>query len=749
MHLLVLVAILATIICLPSLTTPSSVPVVDIASRLLLLDVDNTLYEELYAGIESQIVSSTQHYCKNVLGIEKEMADHLYNKYGSTVEGLRQTIWKDESQTNLQKNLKEFFRAVYDNVNPSILLLGDGSSKRSSTGYSHVSDTEIKLGLQLLKSSPFPLALASNSPSWHVHNVLEALGLAKLLRTSGIFTPDRLNSFPSKHQPEEFFSAVPGDDNSKPYFNKHASISFLDDSLYNLRRVQQAFPGLVHNVHHINRKTEKDNTNGKDLNKNHIGESRLVQALLQEFGLIDPDFYFSQTQYLESKNKVDRQSLHAGTWNKVVRELTTRLIKYEHRHNNRTGHGDYPIVGDTSLSLCIVDLGAGLFSILDLILNGDDKLGLNALVSGNDSTSGTSLSSQRVVPSKTIHYIAYESNQELYRSCHARLLSWGFNVVDANVSNDSEESDIVDYQKDQDGIRIQVKLILRNFAADDNDNVPKLLENTVPDLIVGCCFADLMDPEKLVPDLIRTFGMLKTTTDYSFKNTLIYFPITFTGSTQLLPPQPFEFQPGGEKNGRTIPSDTTAFKSYSKALETVLGHNLDPYRLQDVMEDYGYNLINFGSSDWNIDPQSDSYLYETMLYFFGSTGGPQLLKEGWDATGWIQRARRNKPTIHVTNRDFLFQKSQMSSFGGPEKDNCPVHSREIVFTEPYKVTTIKKDLPSQLGPQQVMSKSCFLYSVLIYLVCNGGQGANDLSIQKMYSSHIALINKLWNGVENF
>ena len=234
------------------------------SSRLVLLDVDNTLYRERYAGIESQIVRGTHSYCKNVLGMEKETADQLYNEFGSTVEGLQQTIWKDLSNDELQEKLDGFYRAVYDNVDPSSILLPDMDTLASSTGYSHASKEERKLTRQLLKFSPLPLALASNSPYWHVYKVLQGLGLAKLSGRCKTFTPDRLPSYPTKHQPEEFFSATSDDENDDTSLSKDKLISFLDDSRYNLQRVKEAFPLLVDRVHHINRRPENDDSDGSN-----------------------------------------------------------------------------------------------------------------------------------------------------------------------------------------------------------------------------------------------------------------------------------------------------------------------------------------------------------------------------------------------------------------------------------------------------------------------------------------------------
>lgn len=655
------------------------------ASRLVLLDVDNTLYRDRDAGIESQIVHATHSYCQHVLGIDKERADQLYKEFGSTVEGLQRTAWKDLSNNELQKRLDDFYRTVYDNVDTSSLLLPAIDACGSSTGYSHASKEESKLTRQLLKFSPLPIAFASNSPSWHVYKILRALGLEKLSKNCKGYTPDRLLMYPTKNQPNSFFNNT-GENENKSDLSKYRSISFLDDSLYNLNRVKETIP-LVDRVHHINRGHTYDCTEGSS---SDYGEDNLIQALLQDFRLIEPTFRLSQTRYLESKNQVDRRSIHTETWNKVVRELRETLI--DERCEILTGaECDYS-------DLWIVDLGAGLLSMLDLLLHGDHELGLSALIPTSDL-------SPMNATTKKVHYTAYESNKELYKSTHDRLLSWGFNVVEKDTSNQDMTTDIIDYQKKHNGVRLRVKVVLESFARVNKVELIGIPERMSPNLIIGCCFADLMDPEQLVPDLLRSFSLLNTTSDSLRRNSLIYFPITFTGTTQFLPPQPFEFQ----SNGKTIPSDTVGFQSYSRALETVLGHNLNINLLQDVMEDYGAKLIDFGVSDWKIDPERDSYLYETMLYFFGSTGGPQLLKEGWDAPGWIQRAHNKRNEIQVSNRDLLFRIEPYDKINDDKNSNEQLnkknHMSTILFTAPSQVTSVQRPLPSQLGPRQVLVRA--------------------------------------------
>jgi hypothetical protein len=345
--------------------------------------------------------------------------------------------------------------------------------------------------------------------------------------------------------------------------------------------------------------------------------------------------------------------------------------------------------------------------MLDLLLHGDTTRGLDSLISiikpnGKDS-------------SNHVEYTAYESNRQLYKACHQRLLSWGFELT----TGDAQKSSYFHKEK-----YFRVHLILKSFADDDNDDDDNIdvdncqNDNTTtisrhpPDLIIGCCFADLFDPKRLIPDLIKSFDLLRNVS-WTSKGSLVYFPITFAGVTQFLPPQPFGFTDNNDgtydSNRKVIPSDTIAFRLYSRALENILGHNVDPYLLQDAMEDYGAELLSRGPSDWRIDPQVNSYLYNTMMYFFGSTGGPQILEDGWDARGWIKRARENRPSIQVINTDLLFRMPPiMGAFDGRNEARRSVSNesaKEILFTEPYKVTAVIKDIPTELGPRQILSMS--------------------------------------------
>jgi hypothetical protein len=658
----------------------------------LLLDVDNTLYREQDSGIEAQIVQGTHAYCKNVLGVDKDEADRLYLEYGSTIEGLRQTLWKDLSKDKLHEKMKDFYHAVYDPVDPSSLVLSSSKdvSPFHSTGYTHATG-ENRLKRQLLKHSPKDrdIILASNSPSWHVQKVIRSLGLAKL-KISRSFTPDRLMDFPTKHNPNDFFADIDDDPNS-PGLTRYRSLSILDDSKLNLERIQNAFPNHIEGIHHIH--SNFDNGDGEG------NENSLSQALLQEFGLLDPSFQFFQVRYLESKNKVDRQSIHVDTWNSVVSELQQLISSAA---QGPVSNDDDSAKDPSSHALWIVDVGAGLLSVLDLLLHGEETRGLKAL--SLDSTTGTT--------KRKILYTAYESNQVLYESCHSRLISWGFEVLE---KNSSAETIIYHHEK----LGFQVQLVFQNFVESNHEISCRTRNGMAPNLIVGCCFADLMDPQQLVPDLMRSFGLLNGNSAPTSKGTLVYFPVTFTGTTQFLPPRPFEAESCGSKKG-PIPSDTIAFRSYANALEKVLGHNLNPDLLKDTMEDYGAQLLAACASNWKIDPRRDAYLHETMLYFFGRTAGPELLKERWDASGWIRRARDTRPTIEVSNTDLLFRvPSGIHKASMTDEEHNARHgiSKEILFTKPYEVTAVQKDLPTKLGARQVLSKYPLLSICQKFIKC--------------------------------
>jgi hypothetical protein len=180
-------------------------------------------------------------------------------------------------------------------------------------------------------------------------------------------------------------------------------------------------------------------------------------------------------------------------------------------------------------------------------------------------------------------------------------------------------------------------------------------------------------------------------------------------------------------SSRVIPSDTTAFALYARALEEQHGHNLDPKRLEDALKDHGAELLSRGRSDWIIEPGNtpageDDYLWQTMIYFFGTTVCPQLQVEGFDAKAWIHRARLSRATIRASNVDLLFRAPYIGHWkpyasSSTEGAGAIQRSRadsprydEIQFTAPYTVTTIHKPKEVLKGNQVRVRSVCSLIS---------------------------------------
>lgn len=142
-------------------------------------------------------------------------------------------------------------------------------------------------------------------------------------------------------------------------------------------------------------------------------------------------------------------------------------------------------------------------------------------------------------------------------------------------------------------LHVQVYLRFRDFT---NDTFLRPLH-----LFIGCCFADLFDPRVLSREIAR------------FANTqnslLVYLPLTHAGTTSFIPASPFE-------HDYNIPSDTVAFRLYSESIAKRHGQCVDATMIMDAMEQVGINLLLKGPSNWHINPNEHSYLWETLVYFF-------------------------------------------------------------------------------------------------------------------------------------
>ena len=511
---------------------------------VIILDVDNTIYDEkLLAstsppGVEEQIVKNIHSYCaEHVSNLPKGQADSLHHTYGTTIEGLRHAAWKDLSLQEVQDKMLHCYQTIWNDNMTYASLLRQHRPQQSSftTGYSHPASQVAQLRALLGSMAGTPLYLASNSPSWHVHKVMHAMGLANI-PWAGVATPDSQRqstleapSYPTKHSPAIFYQDI---------LRQHPSSNavLIDDSATNVKILPA------------------DSMTGIRVER---PETDVQTALLKAMGVIDPgDYVFSQTHYLRSKNMVDARSIHPPTWTRVAMQLRDLLA------------------GHPNDALRIVDLGAGVLSMLKLILQGDENLPSWMDLLDTDLF-------------QSMEYFAYEPNKELQAECIQTLKDLGFAL------SEEKEHEFV-FVSTQYSREIRVHLRFYDY----NTDVPHAQPD--PYLIVGCCFADLMDPCQLVPSLLHRF-LSKPGVKAPC---LCYFPITFQGITQFIPPQPFEID-----SKRSIPSDTVAFGLYSKTLENLHKHSLDPRKLEQAMEAFGASKVASGAADWDIDPKEHSYLW--------------------------------------------------------------------------------------------------------------------------------------------
>lgn len=662
-------------------------PVATVGSRVILLDVDNTLYAEAQHHIEQQIIRNIYDFCATVANVTNEHADDLHHKFGSTLEGLRQTLWRTLPTEEVRRRMEQFYNKVYHGVEVKSLIGTYGMPKSldstgTRTGYSHRGDTSTRL-LRFWKSiPPSQIHLASNSPRHHIGAVVQAMGLCKAFIGSAAtaLSPDsayhKTNDlpFPSKSYPDIFFAPLDSlmikdymiNNQIGRSHERNDAIILLDDSRATISRCASYCTCI--RIDNGNIDWSKDQKTGQPCVDGVCLEDGIAYAL----GWLDPTYHFSEVQYLLAKNQVDKESLNKETWMKLLQELS----KFATSSN-----------GPSLIN--IVDLGAGLLSMLRLVLLGGGT-GIPSL-----------FQALKGYPGGTIDYYAYEPNVALRDACLNELRQLGFRqtptAIDAPKQNENiHELCFEKYIWVGFGRMIHFRVFLRFWDYRLN------LHNwqPTPHVILGCCFADLVQPNELVASLMTRF--LSSTTTSGFDYSLVYFPITFGGTTQFLPSNPFE-----KLTGYTawIPSDTAAFSCYSQALIEEHGHNLDPLRLQEAMEDFGATLLHKGKSSWIIDSQANHYLWETMLYFFGKVAGIHLHENGWNAAAWVDRARRKQSTIRVTNFDLLFRLPHLGKWRLPEEiphktktdsESC----EEIVFTAPSKVA-VRTRLTPELGPNDV------------------------------------------------
>ena len=731
--------------------------------RVLIIDIDNCLYSEREVkasspnalGIEEQIISRTHDFCKDHYNISERHSQELYFKYGSTVEGLRRTVCPRDMQGTRQM-LKRYYNEVYDGIDMSGLLSraaarrdddggtsgngnGNDNGERlsdgeiSNTGYSHIQAGRRKRQLAaILKSIPYPIYFASNSPKNHVLKVLTGLGLRDV-PIAGIVTPDTVDRegdndgepFPTKSSPRLFYKSILG---------KHsgAEIVLLDDSLTNIRKASQV--GIV----------------GVQITSDVPLEMALAASLGHIESSLETSFkrggrrkgsegqymyQFSDVDYLRAKNSVDAVSINVDVWQRLADELRSKVV---------------PNLTDGVLR--IADVGAGVLSMLEMMfVGGGGKPSLFGMIQKSADGPGPAL--------RQIHYTAYESNLNLIQGCKDTLQRLGFSEVAEFVLGGRLEEIIFRGQVKANGdkgngppVSVTVHLRTKDFAKDDSKRfVP-------PNLVVGCCFADLFDPHELAQSLLSFTTLCKQGGGIGNDSaeTLVYFPITFTGTTQFHPAQPFQVDSLCEE--RITPSDTHGFDLYSKSLSKNLGHNLDEGRIIEAIQGHGGSLLCRGKADWHIDPTENEYLWQTMMYFFGTCGAPEILSNRLDSQRWIQRAKQSKPSIQVSNSDLLFRlggekesEEQVEGGRGNTESAQRKHSKrhktieEIEFQAPRQVgktmNTWDTAHDAHLGPNDVEVESiCSLISSGTELkIFNGSfdEAQLDVNIKGMEDAQMA------------
>ena len=734
-------------------TTSTTASTASTTTNVLLLDVDNTLYceSDLSRGIEAQIVRNIHSYCQRECNLTAQHADQLHRQYGSTVEGLRQTLWKDVSPAELAARMKQLYDQVYATVDVSALLAstdrgssGSTSSNTNvptSTGYSHsktVSNQHLLRRILLQSPTTEQLHLASNSPLPHVAKVIQALGLARVPWTA-VWTPDRTAAangaeagsskklvadrssiYPTKADPKAFFDtllAQKDNGGSKKSNRKGRTdeyrVVLLDDSPAALSAASQHVSGVIQVTRHRPLQT--------------------ALAVVNDWIREDETYSFSQVDYLLAKNAVDFESVHAETYALMAAELGALLSKTREQ------------------SLCIVDVGAGILSMLRLVVQGHERR-LPALL-------GLVQQEQEL---QLCTFYAYEPNQALQDACQQELGRLGFVLREVfhwessssssqHLSSDNQNDDNggesfdpeLIFIREAEGNLPKIEVHLRMFDYEQHTKRPQ----PTPHLIMGCCFADLVEPYDLTKALLRRFlsSSSSSSSDPSLgaqhTETLVYFPITFQGITQFVPPCSLE-----EWHSPMIPSDTTAFSLYSRALREQHGHHLDPFRLEEAMADYGATRLARASSDWLIDADEHAYLWETMLYFFGTVAAPQLRLAKWNDKQWLARARHFQPSIQVSNVDLLFRLPHLGHWEGNDGiavDLGPlVMYDEIQFTAPYQVHTVQKKA-ANLGPNEVRVRSvCSLISSGTELkifkgIFDEAEAELDVNIKGMDESRLA------------
>ena len=374
--------------------------------------------------IESQIRDNCHAFAHQGFGYDAEQSEELHRQYGSTIRGICE-LGRPRS------TFLDYYNDVYPGIDMSWLRKYSSGAVGTSTGYSSGEHLAMRASFDTLHNFDCPVVVASNSPVFHVKRVLTRLGLANL-KVASFITPERRGGI-TKNEPsfwDPLFELYPRD---------QYSCCLIDDNSLNVALVRtlgmralritpkMRLPETL--VHFLDvlptHPTERNDTRPED----------------------EPWFDFDDQAYLEAKSQVDKESFSAPVREDLVRALRTRL---EGKINAQLHVQSVHVAREeTTIALTVVDVGAGLLSMLDHV----HKMVLDAVTmansdrgsgsdSGSDSESGSDSDRENSGVKVHLHYIAFESNQNLHTAVAETLQRrYGLAPSTSSTSSGSSNSD--------------------------------------------------------------------------------------------------------------------------------------------------------------------------------------------------------------------------------------------------------------------------------------------------------------------
>ncbi len=528
-------------------------------------------------------------------GLDVDTCDDLRTRYGSTIAGLVNEGILQEDAVAL------FYRRVYQNVQLKPLLLhsyGRGRNGGGSAGLHYgVAWRRLLKGLQCRK------VLVSNSPSWHVHRILSALGLADL-EWDGLLTPD-LCQWSTKTSPLQFYAPA-----VRMAGGNVSCLSLIDDSETALAAASRVGIRCI--------RAERTARNGA------------MGTALARFLRCVPEareWSMDDVAYLGSKNDVDAQARNRTVWAALEDEVSR--IDTSNRHAiSFQGSGS-----NNNNVLLVADAGAGLLPLLDAVLR----------LRGSFNE---------------VKYIAFEQSESVYEEAIKKLKGQGFVISSTSTSPEvfaaEEEGGYLQQQHtdkrgrsddELEGMKFTAPaIVLRRSAVDDAlPGTVVLIQGDFRSgggagfldahLVIASSIAHLMDPSQLVPAVMALSGG---------HSPLIYLPFVSAGSTHFDEPE--------GKYG-PIPSDADVLNAYDKGRIEDSGQFLSLSDLGARLKAHEAKVISSGTSDWYIDPKAHPYMWECMLYLVGRAAAFRL--PGADLGGWRTRVLKHRPTFIASNIDLL------------------------------------------------------------------------------------------------